>query len=78
MSPGGDPSPKPYLLDSSSQLTLDLQAEALDVPDEEFSVLTLQGQRSGGLAQESPTSATKAGPCSSLPSSPALMPPATT
>lgn len=78
MSPGGNASLKPYLLDSSSQLTLDLQAEALDVPDEEFSVLTLQGQRSGRLVQESPTFATKAVPCPSLPSSPALMPPATT
>lgn len=47
MSPGGDASPKPYLLDGSSQLTLELQAEALDVPDEEFPVLTLQRDKEG-------------------------------
>lgn len=48
VSPGGDASPKPYLLDDSSQLALDLQAEALNVPDEEFPVLALQGDMAGG------------------------------
>lgn len=63
MLPGGRPrlSTK-YLLDGSSQLTLDLKTEALDVSDEEFPVLTLQGDRADMLAQESPTSWAKAGP----------------
>lgn len=47
MSSGGDASPKPYLLDDGSQLALDLQAEALDVPDEEFPMLALQGDMAG-------------------------------
>lgn len=47
MSPGGDASPKPYLLDGSSQLTLELQAKALNVPDEEFPVLTLHETSKG-------------------------------
>lgn len=62
VSPGSTASPKLYLLDGSSQLTLDLEAEALDVPDEELSVLTLQGDVAGKLAQEAPTYAPKAGP----------------
>ena len=73
-----DGRPKLYLLDGGSQLTLDLEAEALDVPDEQFPVLTLRGDEAGTarLTPEAPTSAAKAGPCPSLPRSPAPMPPA--
>lgn len=46
--------PAKYLLDSSSQLALDLQTEALDVSDEEFPVLTLQGDRPEMLAWAAP------------------------
>lgn len=76
-----DGRPNLYLLDGSSQLTLDLQAEALDVPDEQLPVLTLQGEQGDEegtvrLTPASPTSAPKARPCPSPPRSPALMPPA--
>lgn len=39
-----------YLLDGSSQLALNLQAEALDVADEQFTVLTLQGGKAGAVS----------------------------
>lgn len=69
VSSGGDASPKPYLLDDGSQLALDLQAEALDVPDEEFPMLALQGDMAGGWYRSLPPA--RAEPCPPLPGSPA-------
>lgn len=48
-------SPRPsahlYLLDGSCQLALHLQTEALDVPNEEFSVLTLWADGGGRVGR---------------------------